>query len=78
MNTTVKSWCPTLGPQFGFLVTHDEAISISDYYTVRENNEVVFRPTCHYAYHPTEDAVSSAMETMGTGDYPKEWKILEK
>lgn len=23
MNVTVKTWCPTFGPQFGFLVTHD-------------------------------------------------------
>jgi homospermidine synthase len=53
MNVTVKSWCPTYGAQFGFLVTHDESISISDYFTVRENDEVVYRPTCHYAYHPT-------------------------
>jgi homospermidine synthase len=32
--TRVHTWCPTPGPQFGFLVTHNEAISISDYYTV--------------------------------------------
>ena len=35
MNVQVKSWCPTFGPQYGFLVTHDESISISDYFTVR-------------------------------------------
>jgi len=23
MNTRVKTWCPTLGPQFGFLITHN-------------------------------------------------------
>jgi homospermidine synthase len=32
--TRVHTWCPTPGPQFGFLVTHNEAISIADYYTV--------------------------------------------
>lgn len=51
-------------------MTHDEAISISDYYTVRENNEVVFRPTCHYAYHPCPDAVASALEAIGSGEAP--------
>ena len=28
---------PTARTQFGFLVTHDEAISIADYYTVRDD-----------------------------------------
>jgi homospermidine synthase len=53
MNTQVKTWCPTLGPQFGFLVTHDESISIAEYFTVKEGDKLVYRPTCHYAYHPT-------------------------
>ncbi len=39
---------------YGFLVTHNEAISIADYFTVREASEVVYRPTCHYAYHPSQ------------------------
>ena len=29
MTLTVKSWCPTLGPQLGFLITHYECFSIS-------------------------------------------------
>jgi homospermidine synthase len=67
-NTRVRSWCPTPGPQYGFLVTHNESISISDYYTVRdEKGEVVYRPTCHYAYHPANDAVLSLHEMFGNG-----------
>ncbi len=38
------------------LVTHNEAVSISDYYTVLEGDRAVYRPTCHYAYHPADDA----------------------
>ena len=65
-NTRVRTWCPTPGPQYGFLVTHNEAISISDYYTVRDKkDEVVFRPTCHYAYHPSNDAILSLHEMFG-------------
>ena len=30
-NTRVRTWCPTPGPQYGFLVTHNESISIADY-----------------------------------------------
>ena len=80
MNVLVKSWCPTLGPQFGFLITHDESISISDFFTVREGDKVVFRPTVHYAYHPAQDAIASAFEAMGTGDDIEHIKhrILEK
>ena len=67
-NTRVRSWCPTPGPQYGFLVTHNEAISISDYFTVRgKNDEVKYRPTCHYAYHPSNDAVLSLHELFGAG-----------
>jgi len=36
MNTRVKTWCPTLGPQFGFLITHNESVSITDYFTLYE------------------------------------------
>ena len=64
-NTRVRSWCPTPGPQYGFLVTHNESISIADYFTLSEGDEVVFRPTCHYAYHPADDAVLSLHELFG-------------
>jgi homospermidine synthase len=65
-NTRVRSWTPTARGQFGFLVTHNEAISIADYYTVRdEKGEPAYRPTCHYAYHPCDDAVLSLHELFG-------------
>ncbi|MGO4839928.1 saccharopine dehydrogenase C-terminal domain-containing protein, partial [Rhizobiaceae sp. 2RAB30] len=32
-NTRVRTWCPTPGQQYGFLVTHNEAISIADFFT---------------------------------------------
>jgi len=65
--TRVHTWCPTPGPQFGFLVTHNEAISISDYYTVGDAAAPEYRPTCHYAYHPCDDAVLSLHEMFGSG-----------
>jgi len=75
-NTRVRSWCPTPGPQYGFLVTHNESISIADYFTVRddgrENGAVVYRPTCHYAYHPSNDAVLSLHELFGRAARPQE------
>ena len=65
-DTRVRSWTPTARAQFGFLVTHNESISIADYYTVRDDKgEAVYRPTCHYAYHPCDDAVLSLHEFFG-------------
>jgi homospermidine synthase len=66
-NTRVRTWTPTAQAQYGFLVTHNEAISIADYYTVREGDAVAYRPTCHYAYHPADVAVLSLHEMFGRG-----------
>jgi homospermidine synthase len=78
-NTRVRSWCPTPGPQYGFLVTHNESISIADYFTVRDGDKVVYRPTCHYAYHPANDAVLSLHEMFGAeGRMQDDWHILEE
>lgn len=76
--TRVHTWCPTPGPQFGFLVTHNEAISISDYYTVGEGSAPDYRPTCHYAYHPADDAVLSLHEMFGAGVQQAEHHILSE
>src|SRR5882724_12124445 len=64
-NTRVRSWTPTARSQFGFMVTHNESISIADYFTLRDGDAVVYRPTCHYAYHPCNDAVLSLHELFG-------------
>jgi homospermidine synthase len=63
--TRVRSWVPTAGAQLGFLVTHNESISIADYFTLRDGRRVLYRPTCHYAYHPCNDAVLSLHEMAG-------------
>ncbi|SDR20173.1 homospermidine synthase [Rhizobiales bacterium GAS113] len=67
----VRSWTPLEGPYHGFLITHAESISISDYLTLHKNGEAVYRPTVHYAYHPCDDAVLSLHEFAG-----KEWQML--
>jgi homospermidine synthase len=63
--TRVRSWTPLEGPYHGFLITHGESISIADYLTVRDSGTVRHRPTCHYAYHPCDDAVLSLHEFAG-------------
>ncbi|WP_027133641.1 homospermidine synthase [Geminicoccus roseus] len=64
-STRVRSWTPLAGPYHGFLITHNEAISIADYYTCRDGDTVTWRPTVHYAYHPCDDAVLSVHEFAG-------------
>jgi len=66
----VRSWTPLEGPYIGFLITHNESISIADYLTVRDGDTVRYRPTCHYAYHPCDDAVLSVHELAG-----KNWHL---
>jgi homospermidine synthase len=69
-STRVRSWTPLEGPFHGFLVTHNESISISDYYTLKQGGTVHYRPTVHYAYHPCDDAVLSLHEIAG-----KNWTL---
>src|SRR5262249_17530427 len=71
--TRVRSWTPLEGPYQVFLITHGESISIADYLTVRHGNRVHSRPTCHYAYHPCDDAVLSLYELAG-----KNWRLQDR
>lgn len=70
--TRVRSWTPLSGPMHGFLITHGEAISIADYLTVGTGTQPIYRPTCHYAYHPCDDAVLSLHELAA-----REWHHQE-
>ena len=64
-STRVRTWTPKAGPFHGFLITHGESISISDYFTVKKGEELLYRPTVHYAYHPSDSAVLSVHEFCG-------------
>jgi homospermidine synthase len=77
--TQVRSWTPTAQAQHAFMITHNESISIADYFTLRDNGRVAYRPTCHYAYHPCDDAVLSLHEMAGAAwQRQPQWKILEE
>jgi homospermidine synthase len=71
--TRVRTWTPKAGPFHGFLITHGESISIPDYLSHREGDKVVYRPTVHYAYHPSNDAVLSVHEFAG-----RNWHLQER
>lgn len=76
--TPVRSWTPREGSFHGFLVTHDESISTSEYLSVRnEAGELTYRPTVLYAYHPCDDAVLSLREFAGNNwKEPKKKRII--
>jgi homospermidine synthase len=71
--TRVRSWTPLEGPYHGFLITHGESISIADFLTLKDGDRVRSRPTCHYAYHPCDDAVLSLHEFAG-----KNWRLQDR
>jgi homospermidine synthase len=62
--TLVRSWVPKGGPIYGFVISHSESVTLSDYFTVYEGGRPVYRPTVHYAYHPSADAIVSLREVM--------------
>jgi homospermidine synthase len=72
-STRVRTWTPRAGHFHGFCITHGESISISDYFTVRDGAQAVYRPTVHYAYHPCDAAIVSLHEFAG-----RNWQLQEK
>ncbi len=70
-STRVRTWTPGAGPIHGFLITHNESISIADYYSVKDGAKALYRPTVHYAYHPCDDAVLSVHEMAGRNWHPQ-------
>ena len=67
----VRTWTPLQGPFHGFLITHNEALSLNEYLTVWEHGQAVYRPTVHYAYHPCDGAVLSVHELAGRNWRPQ-------
>lgn len=58
----IRTWLPLAGPQIGFLITHNESISLASYLSIGAGENPEYRPTVHYVYHPCDDAVLSMYE----------------
>ena len=61
MKTWVRSWVPC-GEITGMVIRHGEAFSISDRLTIWDGEKVIYRPTVHYAYCPSDCAINSLHE----------------
>lgn len=73
----VRTWTPSQKNFMGRLVTHNESISISQYFTYKEGGRETYRPTVHYAYRPCDAAVLSLEEAFGNDrQLQDEQKIL--
>jgi len=44
--TRVRTWTPLEGPFHGFIITHNESISIADYFTLGDGRKVVYGRRC--------------------------------
>lgn len=78
--TRVRTWCPSQGAQQGFLVTHNEALSIPDFFTVWDDDgSVAYRPTCHYAYRPCDASLIAFDDMFGAaGRHPVDTHVLDE
>ena len=64
-STRVRTWTPLAGAIQGFLITHNESISLANYFSIGDGDRPAYRPTVHYAYHPSDDTVQSVHELAG-------------
>ena len=63
IETWVRSWVPS-GEIRGMVVRHGESFTMCEHLTVTDpiTGNAVYRPTVHYAYHPSDAAVNSVLE----------------
>lgn len=69
----VRTWLPLAGPQIGYLITHNESISLASYLTIGSGENPIYRPTVHYAYRPCDDTILSMQELQD-----RSWKLQDK
>lgn len=65
VRTLVRTWTPSRQHFIGRAVTHNESISMCDLLTMKNGDEVIYRPTVHYAYRPCDAAMLSLEEAVG-------------
>ena len=73
METWVRSWVPA-GEIRGMVIRHGEAFTMCEHLTVNDaDGRAVYRPTVHYAYHPSDAAINSVLELRMRG-----WQMQER
>ncbi|MFM9137352.1 MAG: saccharopine dehydrogenase C-terminal domain-containing protein [Actinomycetota bacterium] len=62
MESWVRSWVPS-GQNLGMIIRHGESYTMCKHLTVKNPDGTdAYRPTVHYAYHPSDVAITSVLE----------------
>ena len=62
MESWVRSWVPS-GDTLGMIIRHGESYTMTHHLTVKNADGTdAYRPTVHYAYHPSDAAINSVLE----------------
>ena len=62
IETWVRTWVPS-GEIRGMVVRHGESFTMCEHLTVSDAyGNAIYRPTVHYAYHPSDAAINSVLE----------------
>lgn len=67
MHTKVRSWVPS-GEIIGMVIRHGEAFTLSKFLTLEKEGTILYRPTVHYAYCPSDGTIASLYE-LGISHY---------
>ncbi len=63
----VKSWTPAGKQSLAWLITHNEAISLAEFLTIKDASSVTYRPTVYYAYSPCRPTQVSLQQWQADG-----------
>jgi homospermidine synthase len=73
METWVRSFVPS-GQNLGMVIRHGESYTMCKHLTVKNADGTdAYRPTVHYAYHPSDVAIDSVLELR-----MRNWKMQDR
>jgi C1A family cysteine protease len=65
LNMKIKSWIPNENNFNAYLTPNYGAVSLGNYMTIYNGNDIVYRPTILHAYKPCDQALASLNKTHG-------------
>lgn len=77
IHTYAQSVVPLYGRFIGNIIRHDESHSIGKELELKENNEIIYKPSVYYVYHPCDSARVSIEELKEKDyEYQKKYRLL--
>lgn len=59
----------------GFLMNHEELLTLSEYYTFHDEKGMLYRPSINFIYKPNDYTVQSGMKLYETGAYLEDYLL---